>query len=454
MATNTYIALDKITVSSSVPSVTFTSIPQGYTDLVVICSFISSAAQSVEARVGNGSIDTGNNYSNTALIGTSGNTAISTRRSNFSYFTFFEQNGASSGTWIMNFQNYSNTTTFKTMIGRNGNASTDVEGSVQLWRSTAAINTLQLFAGQGGINFTSGATFSLYGIAAEGISPAPKATGGAIYDDALYYYHVFGSTGVFTPTSSLTADVLVVAGGGGAGGGTRNGGGGGAGGLLAFTSQSLTATNYTCTVGAGGTGATDNRGTTGGNSQFAALTASLGGGGGAGYSSGPLAPLTGGSGGGAGGGMASQAGAAGTSGQGNDGGASNSSFSFGFFSGGGGGAGAAGTAGTNLLPGPGGNGSSTYSSWVLATGVGELINGVGYIAGGGGGGYQADGSVAGAVGGFGGGGRGNTLTGFSGVSGVSNTGGGGGGGGWAGASGPGVGGNGGSGVVIVRYLKA
>lgn len=66
----------------------------------------------------------------------------------------------------MNFQNYSNTTTFKTMIGRNGAAAFDVEASVQLWRSTSAINTLQLFAGQGGINFTSGSTFTLYGITA------------------------------------------------------------------------------------------------------------------------------------------------------------------------------------------------------------------------------------------------------------------------------------------------
>jgi hypothetical protein len=165
-AGSTYTPIATTTLASSVSSYTFTSIPSTYTDLVVVCNFFTSAAQSVEARVGNGSIDTGNNYSNTAIIGKSNNAAVSTRRSNYSYFTFFEQNGASSGTWIMNFQNYSNTTIFKVMLGRNGSASTDVEASGQLWRSTAAINTLQLFAGQGGINFTSGTTFTLYGIAA------------------------------------------------------------------------------------------------------------------------------------------------------------------------------------------------------------------------------------------------------------------------------------------------
>jgi hypothetical protein len=163
---STYTPIATTTLGSAVSSYTFSSIPTTYTDLVVVCNFFTSAAQSVEARVGNGSIDTGNNYSNTTLIGKTNDTAVSTRRSNFSYFTFFEQNGASSGTWIMQFMNYANTNVFKTMLGRNGGAAFDVEASAQLWRSTDAINTLQLFAGQGGITFSTGSTFTLYGIAA------------------------------------------------------------------------------------------------------------------------------------------------------------------------------------------------------------------------------------------------------------------------------------------------
>jgi hypothetical protein len=205
MATNTYVALDKITVSSSVPSVTFTSIPQGYTDLVVVCNFIQSSAYSLEARVGNGSVDTGNNYSNTALIGKANNTAASTRRSNYSYLTAFEQNGASSGVWTMHLMNYTNTNVYKTILFRNGNAGSDVEASVQLWRSTAAINTLQIFAGQGAINFTSGSTFSLYGIAAQVTPGTAKATGGTItYDQSGNVIHTFTSSGTFTPSTDLT----------------------------------------------------------------------------------------------------------------------------------------------------------------------------------------------------------------------------------------------------------
>jgi hypothetical protein len=165
-AAQTYEPLATTTIGSAVSSYTFTSIPTTYTDLVVVCSFTQSLSYSVEARVGNGSVDTGNNYSNTTIIGKNNNTAASTRRTSYNYFAFFEQAGASRGTWIMNFQNYSNTTTYKTMLARNGGAAFDVEASVQLWRSTSAINTLQLISGQGTPTFSVGSTFTLYGIKA------------------------------------------------------------------------------------------------------------------------------------------------------------------------------------------------------------------------------------------------------------------------------------------------
>jgi len=444
MPTNTYVALSTYTVPSAVSSYTFTSIPQGYTDLVVVCNFITSAAQSVEARVGNGSIDTGNNYSNTTLIGRSNNTATSTRRSNFSYFTFFEQSGASSGTWIMNFQDYSNTTTFKTMLGRNGQASSDVEASVQLWRSTSAINTLQLFAGQGGITFSAGSTFSLYGIAAEGTSPAPKATGGSIYSDSTYYYHVFPSTGVFTPTTSLTADILAVAGGGG--GGDPRGGGGGAGGVLLLSSQSLSAANYTCTVGAGGSASFSNRGASGTNSTFQGLTAAVGGGGGGGDSN--ASGLSGGSGGGE---YSSGTPGTGTVGQGNDGGSTTQAYS----GSGGGGASAVGGTSTSSAGGNGGIGTVGYSVWSSATGIGELVSGTYYLGGGGGGGFgPPSGSGTAGVGGFGGGGTGQVYNGTVATAGKPNTGGGGGGGGGVSGTSYGTPAAGGSGIIVVRYLKA
>ncbi len=80
MATNTYVALDTKTLTSNATSVVFTSINQGYTDLILVCnSGQVTADTSYNLRVGtSNSIDTGNNYSDTALNG-NGSTASSYR---------------------------------------------------------------------------------------------------------------------------------------------------------------------------------------------------------------------------------------------------------------------------------------------------------------------------------------------------------------------------------------
>jgi len=82
MATNTYVALDKITVGSAVASVTFSSIPSGYTDLVIVGNLgTTSGSANIAMQVGNGSIDTGSNYSFTNING-DGSSAASSRASN------------------------------------------------------------------------------------------------------------------------------------------------------------------------------------------------------------------------------------------------------------------------------------------------------------------------------------------------------------------------------------
>lgn len=433
MANNTYVALKTSTVSVATPTVTISSIPSGYTDLVLVMSGSTSGSINNTIRVGNGSVDTGSNYSCTILSG-SGSSAVSTRRSNDTSFqpNYNGYTNTGQSQMIVQFQNYSNTTTFKTILSRSDNAATGTDAVVGLWRSTAAIDTIQLLA-NGGFNWQVGTTFTVYGIAAASVGA--KATGGDIYQDATYFYHVFDSNGTFTPSQALTADILVVAGGGGAG--FAYGGGGGAGGLLYGSSQSLgSGTAYTCTVGAGGNnGVNGSRvGVQGTNSSvsgsgFTTLTA-IGGGGGGANQSGNQPPTSGGSGGGASGdGGVNISGGAATSGQGFAGGAVTSGNTGGS---GGGGAGAIGTAVVGNQTGAnGGIGSATYSSWGVATGIGQLSSGTYYLAGGGAG--------SGGTGGLGGGAN-------PAGSGRANTGGGGGSDAGTGA--------GGSGVIIVRYTKA
>lgn len=439
MATNTYVALDKVTVGTATPSITFSSISGSYTDLVLVMDLgAGTAGVDIYCQV-NG--DTATNYSHTRLTG-NGSAASSSRGSSLAYMRFSDggspQTTANSVTQV-SFMNYSNTTTYKTALNRASNGNRGTDGVVNLWRSTAAITSITVYLSSG--NITAGSTFSLYGIKAEPI-PTAKATGGTIYYGADgYTYHKFTSSGTFTPTVALTCDALVVAGGGG-GGTNTGGGGGGAGGLLAFTSQSLSATGYTVTVGAGGAGGTSLDGTNGADSQFGALTLVKGGGGGAGANqTSPRAGVTGGSGGGGSSGNTGNnpgAGGSATSGQGNAGGASTNSSG-----GGGGGAGAVGATGAT---GVGGDGLNTYSTWATITSSGANN---GYYAGGGAGSWYPGGT--GRAGGLGGGGTGGNYQGNTQTAGTANTGGGGGAGGGTSTINAQPGG---SGIVIIRYVSA
>ena len=445
MATNTYVALDTQTLTSTAGSVTFSSIPQTYTDLIIIAQIKGTANTYLNLRF-NG--DTGSNYSRTVLSG-SGSTVTSERRTNQTAIaTDYNETIQTNLNYIttLHIMNYANSTTNKTVLCRPNNAATGVGATVGLWRNTAAITSVDLVANNN--SFDSGSTFTLYGISSAG-DIGTKATGGTITQDATHTYHTFTMSGNFVPNQSLTADMLVVAGGGA--GGTGAGGGGGAGGVLGFASQSLTAQRYTVTVGGGGARGVDGGSTptNGSDSQFGSLTASIGGGRGSYYTGPSNTPaLTGGSGGG--GGYDSPTGAAGTSGQGFAGGNGSGPSTYGC--GGGGGAGGVGVTTSTAAGGNGGPGVNTYTNatW-LSTGLSVTGMGVsGYIAGGGGGGSQNPNTTQ-SSGGTGGGGAGGTVNVLSAVSGIANTGSGGGGGasGIAGVSS----GAGGSGIVIIRYAN-
>jgi len=451
MTTNTMVAIQTVTLGSSQSSITFGTggtIPQTYTDLMIVCSPTNNQSINTADLTLNFNGDTTSGlYSRTVLMA-NGSSAISSRTSgnNTMYLTFYAApSSGNPSTWIVNVQNYANATTYKTVLARGNNAASGIDATVGLWRNINAITSILVSNTVG--TFSAGSTFTLYGIANADIGA--YATGGIITQDSTYYYHAFGSSGTFTPSRALTADILVVAGGGGGAGtqnqGTGNGaGGGGAGGVLAIASQSLSnGTGYTVTVGAGGAGGASgsNNGTNGGNSTFASLSGTVyGGGGGAGEPSGT--PSSGGSGGG-GRNTSSQAGASGTSGQGNSGGSGVGNAGT-YAAGGGGGAGAASTLAN------GGAGTNSVTNWgTLATVIQATGYGVGgYLAGGGGGGAWGLGhgtagtATAGAGAGTAGGAGNNALP---------NTGSGGGGAGSD--TNAYAGGTGGSGLIIVRYAK-
>lgn len=166
-AGSTYTPIATTTLGSTATDITFSSIPTTYTDLVLILSGTKTgvSGEGIAVRVGNGSLDTGSNYSDTILWGT-GSTAGSARttsqtRNRITYYAAWIAGTISVD--VLNFMNYSNTTTFKTILSRANTASQGVDATVSLWRSTSAINTISVYPFAD--SFAIGTTATLYGIA-------------------------------------------------------------------------------------------------------------------------------------------------------------------------------------------------------------------------------------------------------------------------------------------------
>ena len=165
--TATYEKIATYTTSGSAASVTFSSIPQTYTDLILVMQLGTSNSSYAIVRA-NGDTDSASNYGNTYLAG-DGSAASSGRNGGLSgFYSSFLITSSSTLNFIstMQFFNYSNTTTFKTTLTRDNLASSGTEAVVACRRSTSAITSLGI-EGTGLATFTNGSTFTLYGIKAE-----------------------------------------------------------------------------------------------------------------------------------------------------------------------------------------------------------------------------------------------------------------------------------------------
>ena len=161
---STYNKIEAQTLGSTASTVTFTSIPGTYTDLVLIISPIITTGSKDVCVQFNG--DTGTNYSNTILSG-DGSTASSARLSGQVriFLDYYGVVNTAQSNRIVNIMNYSNATTYKTVLSRANNEGAGTDAIIGLWRSTAAITSMVLNAQTGG-TFDVGSTFTLYGIKA------------------------------------------------------------------------------------------------------------------------------------------------------------------------------------------------------------------------------------------------------------------------------------------------
>jgi len=161
----TYEPIATTTLGSAASNITFTSVSQAYTDIVAIVYVPSNSINDDLYMQFNS--DTAGNYSNTTLRG-NGTAASSTRGSNTTGARFSDMSSpqtTTSNTSIINIMNYTNTTTYKSIVSRGNNAATGVEAFASIWRATpTAINAIKFYPASG--NMDTGTIITLYGIKA------------------------------------------------------------------------------------------------------------------------------------------------------------------------------------------------------------------------------------------------------------------------------------------------
>lgn len=162
MAVSAYEVIATQTLGSAAASVIFGSIPQTYTDIVAV----------VKANDSNSYLLVRFNSDSTALYsrtyvtgnGTSASSARGTGETQGYTTADTTTNLANIGQ--LNIMNYSNTTTFKTFLGRETLPSGSVQATVGLYRSTSAITTVSFLSPSATATIAAGSIFTLYGIKA------------------------------------------------------------------------------------------------------------------------------------------------------------------------------------------------------------------------------------------------------------------------------------------------
>ena len=142
--------------------VTFSSIPQTYTDLVLIVNAISSVGYNFRLRLND---DSSANVYSWTLLTTGGSSAAAGSQGSSSQtslrISFYGYVDTVPGTHIINLQNYSNTSVHKTLLSRASNANNGLTLNVGRWANTAAITSITTVD-----SYDAGSTFTLYGIKA------------------------------------------------------------------------------------------------------------------------------------------------------------------------------------------------------------------------------------------------------------------------------------------------
>jgi hypothetical protein len=157
MPTPTYTPLATVTLGSSATSVSFSSIPSSFRDLVLVFDGTLNENEGLGIRFN----DATTGYSDVDMTGTGSSTSSGTNSSsssiNVAYIVVAGRNNV-----IVQIMDYQATDKHKTILGRANSGS--VQAYAGRWASTNAV-TKVTFLQVGFATISAGSTLSLYGIA-------------------------------------------------------------------------------------------------------------------------------------------------------------------------------------------------------------------------------------------------------------------------------------------------
>jgi hypothetical protein len=157
MPTPTYELIESVTLATTASSVTFSSITQSYSDLVLVANQLHGADGYTFLRF-NG--DATSSYSLVLMRG-NGSSAFSSSTTT----TQFEINQSAYTSFfnIVQIMGYSETDKNKSILSRGDNSAENAIAYAARWANNAAITSISVNAG--GSSYISGSTFKIFGIA-------------------------------------------------------------------------------------------------------------------------------------------------------------------------------------------------------------------------------------------------------------------------------------------------
>ena len=157
MPTSTYVALATTTLGASASSVTFSSIPADYRDLILVATYSTSIGDILLEF----NSDAGSNYSIVEMRGDGSNPFSASFTRSGAFLGYSNQTVQQSS--IAQVMDYSATDKHKTVLSRPNSTLKEVAAYASRWANTNAITSIKIKASA---SFVAGNTFSLYGIEA------------------------------------------------------------------------------------------------------------------------------------------------------------------------------------------------------------------------------------------------------------------------------------------------